>query len=99
MKECIKETTDDEYPSKWRLYSKTRTPPSGKVFFANNIHVDDEDGGGSSSDFLTDDPDEVEATILDELTTNVAALKSLYLNRPAPSVTLEVSDVSSLIQT
>ncbi len=104
IKECVKKTTDDEYAAKWRLFSKTRTPPYGQVSFTNNVHVDDipnsiEDGGGSSSDFLTDDPDEVEATILEDLTKNVAALQSLYINRPAPSVTLEVSDVSSLIQT
>jgi hypothetical protein len=95
---------DDEYAAKWRLFSKTRTPPNGQVSFLNNVHVDDnpnsiEDGGGSSSNFLTDDdPDEVEATLLDDLTKNVAALQSLYINRPAPSVALEVSDVSSLIQ-
>ncbi len=107
MKDCAEETGKIDYALKWRTFSKTRQAPHGADRFANNYHVDgthsvDEHsggGGGNSSAFPLDDPGELEATILEDLSNNVTKLQSLYTNRPAPSVTLEVSDVSSLIQT
>jgi hypothetical protein len=107
MKDCAEETGEIDYALKWRTFSKTRQAPHGADRFDNDYHIDlaqsvDEKsggGGGISSSILTDDPGELEASIMEDLMKNVVALQSLYTNRPAPSVALEVSDVSSLIQT